>query len=209
MRLRQLNAAIIFTMLAAGPALAQGSDRGFVRGLGGVSFAGETSAIYGGGGGFRVGRNLTITGEVGRIQNVIPQDFVDQLALAEDLIEGEFGLPITLEASIPALYFIGGIRADIPTSGRLKPFVEASAGVARLNLNVHAEFSGIDVSDELNDVLEDEELSEFMLAIGGGVTMQVSGSCWIDAGYRYHRINTDDPVSNTSAVYAALRFAFK
>ena len=209
MRLRHVNAALILTMFAAGPAFAQGSDRGFVRGLGGVSFAADPSAIYGGGGGYRVGRNLTITGEVGRIQNIIPQDLADMINLVEQEAEIETGLPVTLEASVPALYFIGGVRADVPTSGRVNPFIEAWGGVGGLSAHVHAEVAGIDVSDEVNNLVEDTTASQFMLALGGGVTMRVSGSCWIDAGYRYHRINTEDPASNTSAVYAALRFAFK
>jgi len=209
MKFRDVQAAVVFTLVAAAPVLAQGTDRGFVRGLGGVSFAAEASPIYGGGVGFRIARNLMVTAEVGRIQNVIPQDVQDLLDLAEQEVELEIGAPVTIDAHIPVFFFLGGVRADVPTSGRVKPFIEASAGVGHLSANVHAEVAGIDVSDEVNNLLDNETASKFMLAIGGGISMQMSGSCWIDAGYRYHRIATEDPVSNTSALYAALRFAFK
>lgn len=209
MKFREVQAAVLFSLLAAAPALAQGADRGFVRGLGGVSFAAEASPIYGGGAGFRIARNFTVTAEVGRIQNVLPQDIQDNLDLAEQQVELETGIPVSVDANIPVFFFLGGIRADVPTSGRVKPFIETSAGVGHLSANVHVEILGIDVSDEVNNLLKDETASKFMLAIGGGVSMQMSGACWLDAGYRYHRIATEDPVSNTSVLYAALRFAFK
>jgi hypothetical protein len=209
MTFRNVQAAVLFSLLAAAPALAQGADRGFVRGLGGVSFAGDASPIYGGGVGFRIARNLALTAEVGRVQNIMPGEVQDLLDVAEQEVELELGVPITLDANIPVFFFLGGVRADVPTSGRLKPFIEASAGVGHLSANVHAEVFGVDVSDEANDLLEDESASQFMLAIGGGVSFQMSRACWLDAGYRYHRIATEDPASNTSVLYAALRFAFK
>jgi len=209
MRFRVVTGVLVLTWFTAGSAMAQDTGSGFVRGIGGVSFAADPAAIYGGGAGFKIGRTFCVTGEFGRVQSVAPQEFNDLLDLAEQEIELELGAPVTLDANIPALYFTGGVRADVPTMGRVKPFIEAAAGVARLSANVDAEIGGLDVSDEVNDLLKGEHTSKFMLALGGGITMQVSGACWLDVAYRYHRIATEDPVSNTNVVYAALRFAFR
>src|SRR5687767_34687 len=79
MSVKAICFGMILCVLGAVPAWAQ-SERGFVRGLGGVTFGtAETSTIFGGGGGVNVGDGVQITGELGRIEDVLPEELRDEL----------------------------------------------------------------------------------------------------------------------------------
>ena len=200
----------LFTcLLSATPAWAQ-AERGFVRGLAGVTFGtAETSSIFGGGGGVNIGPNLQITGEVGRISDVLPSEIQDQLNLLSTLFFVETGLPVNMDVTAPAFYGLGGVRFNIPMAGRVRPFVEGQVGVANISFDIDANVAGIDISREVEDEADLKSQTEFLLALGGGVNVPFTDSLGLDLGYRYGRIFTDDPAINTSAVYIALRFAIR
>jgi len=201
--------AIVFMLLMTPSMVMAQSEKGFVRGLGGLTFGTETSSIIGGGVGFNVGRVVQITAEIGRMQNVMPKALQEEFDLVSDLLSTELGVPITLDARVPALYFSGGIRANVPTSSRVKPFVEVQAGVASISADFDAEVAGIDVSNELDNELDLESESKFLFAIGGGISTALSQNTAVDIGYRYTRIATEDPAINASALYAAFRWMFR
>ncbi len=103
-------------MLALSSSAFAQSERGFVRGLGGVSFGTETSSVFGAGAGFNVGPNIQITFEVGRFQNVLPREIKDQLDLLASLLTAEFGLPVTIDVKLPAVYGTAGLRWNFPAT---------------------------------------------------------------------------------------------
>jgi opacity protein-like surface antigen len=206
---RPMCLGVILCALTAVPASAQ-NERGFVRGLGGVTFGtAETSTIFGGGGGVNVGRSLQITGELGRISDVLPEDLRDQLDFISALVSLQFGVPVRVDATAPAFYGLGGVRYTMP-AGRIRPFAEAQGGFARITFDIDAEVAGIDASREIEDEANLDSVTEFLLGLGGGVTLPVTDRVAIDIGYRYGRIFTEDPVViNTNAVYGAVRFSIQ
>src|SRR5688572_13030325 len=111
-------------LMLAAPASAQ-TERGFVRGLAGLTFGTESSTIFGAGVGWNIGPNLQITADVGRMQNVMPSEIQEELDLFIELTELDLGVPIEFDAKIPAVYFTGGARLNVPTMQRFRPFVEA------------------------------------------------------------------------------------
>jgi hypothetical protein len=191
--------------LIAAPASAQ-NDRGFVRGLAGLTFGTESSTLFGAGLGWNIGPNLQITADIGRMQNVMPSEIQEELDLFVELTELDLGVPIEFEARIPAFYFTGGVRLNVPTMQRFRPFVEGAGGVGRISADFHVEIDGEDVSDELTDEVDLEPESKFMLMFGGGLAFDLSQNVGVDVGYRFHRIFTEDPAINASAVYAAIRW---
>jgi opacity protein-like surface antigen len=204
MKVRVLAAVVGVLMLSASAASAQG----FVRVLGGVTFGSETSSVIGGGFGVRIGENLLVTGELGRFQNVLPKALQEDLDFVARQIEFETGLRATLDVQVPALYGMGGVRVNVPMMGRVRPFVEGSAGFASISFDVDANIGGIDISELITDEVGAENETKFLVAFGGGIDAALTEAIGVDVGYRYHRIFTGDPAINTSALYAALRFGF-
>jgi opacity protein-like surface antigen len=201
-------AAVCTLMCAATPAAAQSQSRGFIGGLGGITFGTETSSVFAGQGGVRIARQLVVFGEIGRMQNVLPDEIQDQIDEFVRTFEAETGVDALLEAKVPAFYGLGGIRwsTDAPVS----PFVEGGLGFANLSIDLHAEIDGVDVTDQAEALFEEEDLdaTKFLLAFGGGINARLAEQVRLDIGYRYTRIFTDDPAVNTSAVLAALKFWF-
>lgn len=202
-----LRLAVAISVLVL-PSVAHAQDRAFVGALGGITFGTETSSVFAGQAGGRIAPSLVIFGEVGRMQNVLPKDLQDELDLAAELFESEFGTSLEIDAKVPAFYGLAGIRWS--SDARVAPFVEAAGGIARLSLTLNAEVGGIDVSREIEAVLDDEdtEATKFMISLGGGVNARLAKTLRLDVGYRYNRIFTDDPAINSSQAYAALRFWF-
>ena len=208
MTVKAMCFGVIVWMLGVVPASAQG-ERGFVRVLGGFTFgAAETSSIFGGGGGVNVGDRVQITGELGHMGDVLPEELRDDLDLVSALLTLELGLPVSLDATAPTFYGLGGVRYSSPT-GRVRPFAEAQGGFARITFDIDAEIAGLDLSQDVEDEADLESGTEFLLGLGGGVTFMFTDTVGIDVGYRYGRIFTDDPAINTNAVYGAVRFNFR
>jgi hypothetical protein len=200
-------AGIGLWLALAAPVFAQGptEPRAFVGGLAGVTFVTETSSILGGQVGVRIARNLFVIGEIGRMWDVLPGEIADQIPLAEDFIESEFGVRADLDVKAPAFYGFGGIRWA-QARGRLKPFAEAGAGFANIRGKIFVD--GVNVTNQVeNEIGDFGDLSttEFLLAFGGGVNIGLTSTLSADAGYRYTVIFTDDPKPNTSIVYGAVK----
>jgi opacity protein-like surface antigen len=205
---RSLALAVCAAAFAATPGVAQAQNRGFAGGLGGITFVSETSSVFAAQAGVRVARQLVVFGEVGRMQNVLPGEIQDQIDEFIAAFEADTGVDAELEAKVPAFYGMGGIRwsNDAPVA----PFVEAAMGFARLTLDLRAVIDGVDVSDQADELLEEEDLDEtkFLLAFGGGVNARLAEQVRLDIGYRYKRVFTEDPAVNTSEVFAAIKFWF-
>jgi opacity protein-like surface antigen len=201
-----LLGAAVFLAIGT-PAWAQG---GFVHGLGGVTFGTETGPVFGGGGGFNFGQSLQLFGEFGRMGNVLPTQMQEDLDEFTDLLSDETGLTVTIDAKVPAIYGMGGLRYTIPTGGRVRPYVEAAVGFARLSLDIEAEVGGIDLSELIEDEVGlDETATETLLVLGGGINIAVNDTLGLDFGYRWNGIFTEDPMINASEVYGGVRINFR
>jgi hypothetical protein len=102
-------------------------------------------------------------------------------------------LPIDVHVS--TFYAEGGVRL-IGSSGRaLRPYVDATAGMARLQ----PRYSGPG-DNFVNVGLEFLDTTEPLLGLGGGVMVH-AGPLVIDAGYRFRKIFTESTLA--SALEAA------
>jgi opacity protein-like surface antigen len=206
--MRSAVIACAFVLAAAGAAQAQTSDRGSVYVRGGVTFGTETSSVVAGGAAFTVTPGIQVFGEVGRMQNVMPKSLKEDLDTITSMVTAYYGVPITLDVNVPAIYGLGGVRLVVPVSGRVHPYVEGGLGVASLSADIKAEVMGINISQEVEDEADLSNETKLMIAVGGGISADLTRSLQLDAGYRFTHINTDDPAVNTSALYGGLRFVF-
>jgi opacity protein-like surface antigen len=218
----RIGTVVLGAVLAIGlatPAAAQDppSPRMFAGGLGGVTFGTETSSAIAGQVGVRIARDLFVIGEIGRMQNVLPDEVADTLEGLEDLLEVE-GVPVEFDLDVPSFYGFGGIRWA-PSGRRVRPFAEGGVGFAHLTLNGTAIVGGVDITDLIEDQfgdITDLSTNEFLLAFGGGVNFALTPAMSVDAGYRFTRIFADDPTgllgdsfnTNVSMVYGAVKFLF-
>jgi opacity protein-like surface antigen len=120
--------------------------------------------------------NIQVVGEAGRIGNVLP-------SMTQTLI----GLT-PVDFNVSAWYGQGGVRFTGGSSA-LRPYAEASAGIARLDPHL----SGL--GPGLPSVIANAGLSLLnrtapIASIGGGVTFQ-GGAFLVDIGYRHRRVFSD------------------
>jgi opacity protein-like surface antigen len=161
------------------PAVAQAQSRNSsVQGFGGVTFGSSEfaglSAASSFGAGISTGLtpNIQIIGEGGRLSD-LDSPVLDLLDLT----------PVNL--SVSAWYAQGGVRFIASPHLAVRPYSEATAGVARL----HTGLSGLSgVSAAIVDrALGFLNRTEPMLGLGAGVVFG-AGPVAIDVGYRYKRI---------------------
>lgn len=179
----------------------------FVGGLVGVTFGTETGAAFAGRVGFKIGRNLHLFGEIGRITDVTPKEVSDLLDEALEEIGDE--VPVSFKAKFPATYFAGGVRWS-KANGKTGPFAEGGVGVGHITSDVELRIAGIDFTDEVEELIgDDTSMTEFLLMFGGGVNLNLSPNASVDVGYRFTRIFTEDPAVNSSSVYAMVVWKIK
>lgn len=171
-------------LLVAATASAQ--DQNFVQGFGGLTLGSAVSVTTSGSAagmvvGGRLTPNLQVVGEAGRLGNVLPP--------ATSLILG-FS-PIGFGVS--AWYGEGGLRFTTSSRSGVHPYLETSAGFARLNAHVTGLGSG--AGDFLSNAgLQFLNRTDPTASAGGGVTFE-SGRFVADVGYRYRRIFSPDWVN--------------
>ena len=172
--MRRILGILTLLLLLPGAALAQGNSS--VVGFGGFSLNGFDSSSTSLGGAVSV--NLTpgiqAVGEVGHLGNVLP-------ATAGTLFSAA-GIGVS------AFYGEGGVRLMAPRA-TLAPYVEATAGVARLNFDTpnFGSFAGIATDLALSFVDQTTPIA----SIGGGL-MARTGPAVFDVGYRYKKLFADD-----------------
>jgi opacity protein-like surface antigen len=166
-------------------ATASAQNQNFVQGFGGLtlgSAVGVTSTssdagiVVGG----RLTRNLQIVGEAGWLGNVLPP----ATSFVLDFNPTDFG--------VSAWYGQGGLRFTTSSRSGVRPYVETSAGFARLS--AHFDGLGSTVDFLSNAGLQFLNRTDPVASAGGGVTFE-SGRFVADVGYRYRRIFSPDWVN--------------
>jgi opacity protein-like surface antigen len=107
---------------------------------------------------------------------------------------------------------------------RVRPYVTGSAGIARLTPTAQFTFTGGSGDGDLSTVpttgsdvtqqvvglglfTQPPSETDFMLGLGGGVSIAVAPRVNVDVGYRYARIFADTPI-NVSNVAFGLGYRF-
>src|SRR5215510_3927869 len=139
MRKTRLGAILLATFFVTSAAWAQETQPSPVKephaslqGFGGIGI-GSVSSVHPTFGGAIVGDltpNVQLLGEVGRIGDVLPSRTQSLIGLSP------------VDVSVSAFYGSGGVRLSTSSSA-VRPYVEASAGIARLTPQVSGIGSGL------------------------------------------------------------------
>ena len=169
---------VLLVFVCALPAAASAQGNSSVQGFGGLTFGtsdfgrSAMSANLGGAISTALTSNIEIVGEVGRMSDIKPP-------LYELLDLTPFDLRVS------AWYGQGGVRLIASRTRAVRPYAEATAGVARLRAGVSG-FGGR-TDSLINAALGFVNRTEPMLGLGGGVVLG-AGPLAVDVGYRYKRI---------------------
>lgn len=153
-----------------------------VEGFGGMTFGtrSTSASTFGGSVALPLTDHIQIIGEAGRM--------TDLKSSAFDLLSGFTPVDVRLSA----WYGEGGIRFIASPRSAVRPYVEATAGMARLS-------AGVDDAgryDPLaNGALGFLGSTEPMLGVGAGVLLQ-GGPVLLDAGYRYKKITGGNAIAS-------------
>ena len=146
---------------------------GHVEGFGGTTF-GTTAAAptFGGSIALPLGDHVQIVGEGGRLTDI-------KASLLDNVLDFT-----PVDVGLSAWYAEGGIRIIGSRHAAVRPYVEATAGAARLNPTV-----GVDgwVGALTNTGLAFLSRTEPLVGAGAGVMLQ-GGPVVVDVGYRYKKI---------------------
>jgi hypothetical protein len=188
-----MSITLSLILLAPRGAAAQGS----VDGFGAVSF-GQGSVFegssfpvdFGGRVSFDLVPHVQAIGEFGRIANVLPSATAVPLSF----------LPFELRAS--ALYGEGGVRFLAAPQSAMTPYVEASAGVARVSFNLDG--LGTTTGTIADAALNYLDRTHPIAGVGGGVLFR-GGPILVDVGYRYKQLFADSLVGSVLSAGQGLR----
>ncbi len=178
----QVPIVVLCAIVLVLPALADAQTRGgHIEGFGGTTFGTTTNApTFGGSIAIPIGDHVQIIGEGGRLTDI-------KADLLDDVLDFS-----SVDVGMSAWYGEGGIRFIGSRYSSVRPYVEATAGAARLNPTV-----GIDgwLGAITNTGLGFLSRTEPLVGAGGGVLIQ-GGPVLVDVGYRYKRIMTSDGLSS-------------
>ena len=177
MRQMLMVSATLIVLAVPSVARAQNGNTS-VQGFGGLTFGTSsvlgtsTASTFGGNIAAGLTPNIQIVGEVGRLSDIKPP-LLDLLDFT----------PFDLRVS--AWYGEAGVRFIASPHSNVRPYAEATAGMARLNTGLSG-FGG------RTDAVLDAGLgflnrTEPLLGVGGGVVVQ-GGPISLDIGYRYKKI---------------------
>jgi opacity protein-like surface antigen len=161
-----------------GMARAQSPNRS-IQGFGGMTFGASsalgtasTASTFGGTLAAGITPNIQVIGEVGRMSDIKPPLFT--------LLDFT---PVDMRLS--AWYGEGGVRLIASPHSAVRPYGEATAGMARLRTGLSGFGSRADAV--IDTGLAFLNRTEPMLGAGGGVMFQ-GGPLAVDVGYRYKKI---------------------
>ena len=176
--MRALSIAAGVLAIALGIPSAASAQRSQFQGFGGLTFGDVTnSSTFGGSIGVPLSDNLQIIGEGGRMTDVMP-------SLVGTLVDFT---PVDVRVS--AWYGEGGLRFIASPGRAVRPYVETTAGFARLTPGFRG--AGSTADTVINTALRFLDRTEPMLGAGGGVVVQ-GGPVFLDVGYRYKKILAGD-----------------
>jgi len=209
-------ALLALVSLAARPASAQTAqtDRAYVAGVGGFAIADDTSGQVAGEAGVRVAPHVFVFGNVGQFHNLSSSQLQPSID-DETATLLNTGLTVTGTATTPTFYTTGGVRVQIPTHGRVTPYVFGGLGFAHLMPTAHFTYTsgtlsgatpnpGDDVTTTilgLGDFTQPAASNALMVSTGAGVETTLAPHVTLDVGYKYSRVDSDTPINAQSVLF--------
>ena len=136
MKIVTMAAAV--TLPTAAPVLAQGKHAtpndpdGYVTGLAGFAVStGDTTGDVRIEGGVRIAPHVKVFGDLGHFGD-LQGDLQPTLDAATSSLAANQGLAVLGEGKLPASYFTGGLRVDVPTT-RLTPYACLAVSASRIS----------------------------------------------------------------------------
>jgi opacity protein-like surface antigen len=228
-KMRTVMIAATVTLLMAAPLVAQengagGPDaKGYVSGLGGFATSvTNTTGDMALEGGVRIAPHLMVLGDIGRFAN-LQADLQPTIDGTTAALAANQGLFVIGGGSLPATYFTGGLRLEVPTRTRIMPYVLGELGVARLNPTPQFTFSsgvmpdgsipdvGTDVTSALassGSFTAPQASTSGMFTFGGGVDVSMATHWMLDVEYRYSRIAADTTLTASPLNTNGMTFGF-
>jgi hypothetical protein len=179
-RLRHFACGVIaFALACFAPAAASAQGAASLGGFGGITMSSLPSqpVSLGGNLSFELTPGVQITGEVGRLGNVLP------------LLPSELFSLTGLDVRASAFYGEAGVRLLAAPSSRLTPYGEASAGLARLSFS-SPQFGALG-NAATSIALSFAGRNAPVAGLGGGVLVR-TGPVVFDLGYRYKQLFPND-----------------
>jgi opacity protein-like surface antigen len=225
--MRTLMIAVGVTLFTAASLFAQergGPDAiGYVTGLGGfaTSLGNRTSDVLVEGG-VRIAPHVMVFGNIGRFGN-LQADLQPTLDATTTALAASQGLSVIGGGSLPATFFTGGLRVEVPVNSRVMPYVLGGMGIARLNPTAQFAFAsgimpdgstpavGADVTTAITSAggyTAPSASTAPMFMLGGGVQVPVAPHWVLDAAYRYSRIAADSTLSASPLTTNGMTFGF-
>lgn len=175
--MRALSIAGALMVALSIPSVAS-AQNGQFQGFGGLTFGDVTSSsTFGGSIAIPLSDNLQIIGEGGRMTDLMP-------SLLDTIID-----LTPADVRVSAWYGEGGLRFIASPGRAIRPYVETTAGFARLTTGFNGAGSTADAF--VNTGLRFLGRTEPILGAGGGVVVQ-GGPLVLDFGYRYKKILAGD-----------------
>ncbi len=180
MRTTVATAAVCAALSLATTAGAQ-TRGGSFQGFGGTTFGSSANApTFGAGVAVPVGDYVQVIGEAGRLTDI-------KARLLDELIDLS-----PVDVGMSAWYAEGGLRFTASRHSAVRPYVEGTAGVARLKPTVGADGW---LGALTNTGLSFLGSTEPVVGAGAGVMFQ-AGPVAVDLGYRYKRILADGAIAS-------------
>ena len=187
-----LRVVIVVGVLLITPIAAHAQGAAAISGFGGVSLTGSGSATpdLGGNLSFELTPDVELVAEAGRVGNVLPT-VADTLFSAANT---------GLRAS--AFYAEGGVRFKLAPHSRISPYAEATAGVARLDVN--SSRLGPLVGGLTSAAIGLLGRNGPVAGAGGGILLG-AGPVVFDVGYRYKQFFPPEPLETVLGLGQPLR----
>jgi opacity protein-like surface antigen len=231
--MRKLMMMATLMMAVAAPAFAQDKQdpkerpadnaAGYVSGVGGFATSvGNTTGDVGLEVGVRIAPHVMAFGNIGRFTD-LQGELQPTLNSATASLLANQDLGVTGGGTLPASFYQGGIRVEIPTGTKFLPYGLGAVGVAHLNPTPQFLFAsgvmpdgstpnvGTDVTSALTSagaLTTPGPSNAFMFTLGGGVQYPVIPHWVVDVGYRYSRISADQTLSASPINTNGMTFGF-
>ena len=163
---------------------------------------------------FKANEKLLITGEFGRMTNILPDSVAEDVEHAAALAANAVGGKHSASATASAGYGMVGFRHALRDVSGAQTFLEFGVGMARVTSEVSAVLRG---SPTLQGDISSQVTTPFtratpdskpLVSIGGGLVLGISRATAVEMGARYVRIVTDARAINMSNIFGGVRFGF-
>jgi opacity protein-like surface antigen len=213
--MKQIVIGIGLAAVLAVPGAAQAQEQKFVLRpmVGGVVGSGP-GASYSAAIGFKAQPKLSIHGEFGRLDSILPTSVAEEVEVAAAVASGKVNGKHSATSSASAGYGMVGMRYGLREISGAATFLEAGVGMAHVTSTVDAVIRGSaliqgDISSAVHTPFTDSTpVNKPMVAVGGGFILGINKSTAIELGARYLGIFTDEPAIHAMNIFGGFRVGF-